>query len=254
MPFGDYLRELRPNALWQLIWSLAGPTVTAALTALVLKVQGISLGWWALGIIFVGSLIVFIYASERLHRGEKRQEGEKGIRESVSASVWSVLGWVLFGLAVPALFSALTVQYMTTRFNKQIAQLRKQIEPRILTVTEKERLIQAADRVPPDNTYSLQIEVVDDCIDCSGLAEDLFEAWGRVPRWKVQYFKNPTLRAQSLWDVSILEGIKECSIREKLMIEEVLARIQIKYILVLDDAQSAQRDVCTIFVGRKLPG
>jgi hypothetical protein len=234
------------------VFIIAGPTVIATLTGLALKAQGVSLDWWVLGVVFVGSLLLFIYASEKLHRDARRQ-GVAGVSQQISSgSTWSTVGWVVFGLAVPALFSVLVVRHVTIRFNEQFAQLREQMKPRILTTPQKEELYRAADRVPPDSIYSLRIEVIDDCVDCSGFAEGIVEAWTKVPRWKVEYVKNPTLTAQ-LFGVSILEGIKECPVREKLMVQEVLARVPVQYHLVLDDKQSSQRNVCTVFVGRRLP-
>jgi hypothetical protein len=249
------------NTIWSLaerVWKLASiPIAGGAAVTWLINLLGVPL-WQAaiVGLCIMLALALTIVFSIQLSRQlSSPQDPGTALQGFSEFATRPKYGQVIEIVLVAALLASFAYVYVFSRgLTQQLAQLREQIKPRLLTGTQRDELSYAANRVPPEDLYTLRIEVIDDCADCSGLAEGLAETWAKVPRWRVQYIKNPTLSAQKLFAVSILEGIKECSIREKLMIEEVLARIQIKYTLVLDDAQSAQRDVCTIFVGRRLPG
>jgi hypothetical protein len=77
MSFKEHLRHLVPHVeWWGMEWlyhhygAVLGSIMLTVLIAIVQKVRGVSYDWWVLGVLFLGSLILFVY----FHRRERRQQ------------------------------------------------------------------------------------------------------------------------------------------------------------------------------------
>lgn len=111
MDIRKLLRELRPNAVWQILWGVFGPAVLTILTAIIQKMRAVPLDWWVLGTVFVGSLILFVYADRR-RWGEtslRKMEGSLPLLESEAhirsgRTVVVVLVSVMFGFGLRYVF------------------------------------------------------------------------------------------------------------------------------------------------------
>ena len=204
-------------------------------------------------------------------------EIEKPIRRHPG---WLILGWTIFGITALAFSGLLLAGYVAIRVAKQtstgtvqnlsrsnqevkselgsietqIAQIRQELQqsrPRIFTEDQRQKLVAVLRNVPTGKTYSLIVEVIASCNECSGYANDLMAAWNGLTGWKVQGTTNFSLNPR-LTGVLIGVDAKNCPPDESKLLSDSFDAANISHSFTPVPPDFAMpTGFCGLFVGNK---